>query len=47
MEGGQEMNKWKGSIVEESLNDNRVLNNLEVIKVRITSEDNPSERWHI
>jgi len=41
------MNEWKGCIVEESLTDNRVLNNLKVVRVRITSEDKPIERWHI
>lgn len=41
------MEKWKGCIVEESLEDNRILNNLEIIKVRITSEQNPAEKWHI
>lgn len=41
------MTKWKGCIVEESLDDNRVLNNIEVVKVRITPEENPAERWHI
>ena len=41
------MNKWKGCIVEESLDDNRVLNNLEVAKVRITSEQDSAKRWHI
>lgn len=41
------MQKWKGCIVEESLNDNRVLNDLEVLKVRITPEAKPEARWHI
>lgn len=41
------MKKWKGCIVEESLDDNLVLNDLEIVKVRITSEENPKDRWHI
>lgn len=41
------MNKWKGCIVEESLDDNRVLNNLETVAVRITQEENSEQRWHI
>jgi hypothetical protein len=41
------MDKWKGCIVEESLNDNRVLNNIEIIKVIITQEEKPEKRWHI
>jgi hypothetical protein len=41
------MQKWKGCIVEESLDDNRVLNDIEVVKVRITPEEKRGERWHI
>ena len=41
------MDKWKGCIVEESLEDNRVMNGIEVVKVRITEEENPKDRWHI
>ena len=41
------MEMWKGCIVEESLDDNRVLNNLKAVKIRITSENNPEQRWHI
>ncbi len=41
------MNKWKGCIVEESLIDNRKLNDIEVVKVRITNEEEPEKRWHI
>lgn len=39
------MYKW--TIVEESLKDNRILNNLEIIKVRISNDENPENRWHI
>jgi hypothetical protein len=36
-----------GTIVEESLDDNRVLNDVEIIRFRITKEENPAERWHL
>ncbi|MCJ7687811.1 MAG: hypothetical protein MUO60_00560 [Clostridiaceae bacterium] len=38
---------FKGVIVEESLNDNRVLNNLKVIGLSISDHENPSERRHL
>ena len=41
------MEKWKGCIVEESLEDTRVLNTIEIIKIKITSEEEPEKRWHI
>ena len=37
------MQKWKGCIVEESLDDNRVLNNIEVVKIKISSEEDPEK----
>lgn len=36
-----------GTIVEESLTDNRILNAYEKIDVRITNSDDPSSRWHL
>lgn len=39
--------KYKGIIVEESLEDNRILNDLEIIKVKISKENNPKDRWHL
>lgn len=41
------MRKYTGIIVEESLKDNRIVNNLEVIEVRISDEEKPEERWHL
>ena len=41
------MAKYKGIVVEESLEDNRALNGLEVIGLRITGQQNPLERWHL
>lgn len=35
--------KYKGVIIEESLDDNRVINNLEIVRVKISNED----RWHL
>ena len=41
------MAEYKGCIVEESIDDNRVLNNLKTVKIRITDEADPEKRWHI
>jgi len=41
------MKKYKGIIIEESLEDNRILNKLEIIKFRVTAQENPVERWHM
>lgn len=38
---------YKGTIVEESLEDNRILNNFPVSGVAITEDADPSSRWHI
>ncbi len=38
---------YTGTIVEESLEDNRVLNDLNILNVHITNEENPRERWHM
>lgn len=40
-------NEFNGTIVEKSLEDNRILNELEIVGFRITNEENPDERWHI
>lgn len=39
--------EYKGIIVEESLEDNRILNDLEILKVRISKAENPADRWHL
>lgn len=36
-----------GTIVEESLEDNRILNSLEIVGFKISSDDNPTDRWHL
>lgn len=41
------MNFYTGTIVEESLEDKRVLENLHVLNVRVTDEEDPAERWHL
>lgn len=41
------MELYQGVIAEESLEDNRTLNKLPVISVRITDEDDPAKRWHL
>lgn len=38
---------YKGVIVEESLTDNRLLNRFKIVGVQITTQDDPSERWHL
>ncbi len=41
------MPKYKGTIVEESLEDNRILNDFEIIGFRISKAENPAYRWHL
>lgn len=41
------MREYKGVIVEESLSDNRILNDLKIVDFRISKEENPSDRWHL
>lgn len=36
-----------GTIVEESLKDNRILNNLNIKNVLISNADDPADRWHL
>lgn len=39
--------EYKGIIVEESLDDSRIINDLEIIKIEISKEEKPEDRWHI
>lgn len=41
------MEKYKGYIIEESLEDNLILNNFKIIGIKITDDENPADRWHI
>ncbi len=38
---------YKGTIVEESLLDNRMLNDFKITGFRVTNDENPSARWHL
>ncbi|MFA6072397.1 MAG: hypothetical protein WC810_27865 [Janthinobacterium sp.] len=40
-------NNYKGTIVEESLIDNRILNDLKIIDFRVSKDENPVDRWHL
>lgn len=39
--------KYKGTIVQESLSDDRVLNDFEVVGFKVTKEEDSSARWHL
>ena len=39
--------QYKGVIVEESLEDNRLLNGVEIVSFRISKDENPEDRWHL
>lgn len=39
--------KYKGCIIEESLKDNRIMNQFSVVGLHISSDENPTDRWHI
>ena len=45
----REMNKrdYTGIVVEESIDDNRILNYLNITKVEISKDKNPEDRWHM
>lgn len=38
---------YKGTIIEESLLDNRLLNGFKINKFRISSAEKPEDRWHL
>ena len=39
--------QYKGTIIEESLEDNRILNSMEIVGFRISKDENPQDRWHL
>lgn len=41
------INEYKGTIIEESLSDNRIINELKIIGLRISKDENPADRWHL
>ncbi|MCL1821030.1 MAG: hypothetical protein FWG36_10315 [Oscillospiraceae bacterium] len=38
---------FTGVIIEESFDDNRIINDLVINKVKITGQLNPNDRWHM
>ena len=38
---------YTGTIIEESLIDNRIVNTLHIVSVHISNDANPAERWHL
>lgn len=38
---------YTGTIVEESLLDNRILNEFKIIAIRISNAEKPEDRWHL
>ncbi len=41
------MKKYKGAIVEESLEDKNVLEDFDIVERTVTDDENPDDRWHI
>lgn len=41
------MEKYTGSVILESLEDELFLNELPIIGLKITKDENPTDRWHI
>lgn len=42
------MNKTHtGTIIEESLKDNRILNDIKITGFRISNDEKPQDRWHL
>lgn len=41
------MSKYKGTIVQESLIDDRILNEFEIVKYKVTNDDDHEKRWHL
>lgn len=38
---------YKGTIIEESLEDKAVLKDFKIQNTRVTTEENPADRWHM
>lgn len=41
------MKKYQGTIVQESLIDDRQLNDFEVVSFKVTDDENIADRWHL
>ena len=39
--------KYRGVIIEESLAENRILNEMVILKMYITGHENKNDRWHL
>ena len=39
--------EYTGIIIEESFDDNRIINQLNVSKIHISGDENPKDRWHL
>src|SRR5258708_2804287 len=39
--------KYKGTVVLESLIDDRILNDFEIVGFKVTNEEDSSSRWHL
>ena len=39
--------EYTGIIIEESFDDNRIINKLDIKKVHISSDEDPKDRWHL
>ncbi len=38
---------YKGTIIEESLEDNRIMNAMDVVSMHISGDEDPVSRWHL
>jgi len=41
------MKSFKGTIVQESLTDDRILNQFKFLGFRVTDKEKPEDRWHL
>jgi hypothetical protein len=42
-----EGSKYRGAIIKESLQDAKILDNIEVIDIKVTDDENPADQWSI
>jgi hypothetical protein len=43
----QNSKKYKGTIVEEGLEDRSVLGDFDITETTVTDDENPNDRWHM
>ena len=41
------MKNYKGTIIQESLIDDRILNDFDFVGFKVTNEEKPEARWHL